>query len=368
MQCDRLVDERCFRCICHLFNTDLRGFAGPYRCGYCQIAIRLCHSDVVVAVLWLKFCTQDSTFKLFRIVPCISNCTVVANHFDLGNRIASVRIVQCHLNIDFFSRIKIFKDCTHRVFVQLVMDFQVLVFRCVNTSFTDCLVDAFLTEIFCQDNITGIIGIAPSALVVVLVVGRRHVPALIKCQRILLIARIISARTDLSFTIADFDQEHMIICLLIPIGEVCEITEGAARMVKLVQGLAVILLHRLIIELHAGITALVVERGVVSGDKTVCVEGVDMTRPAGPCHFIACDCDHIGLFRIELCNLVLVLFPECTAGICHETPVIHGICRVGCAGCIKVVGMIRECDEINIRAFRQTSDIFKRGVQSTGSV
>src|SRR5699024_888767 len=77
--------------------------------------------------------------------------------------------------------------------VEGVVDLQVLVLGGVDPPVADGLVDALLGEVIGQDNVAGVVGVAPLALVVVLIVGGSHVPALVQGHDVLLIAGVVAA-------------------------------------------------------------------------------------------------------------------------------------------------------------------------------
>ena len=162
-------------------------------------------------------------------------------------------------------------------------------------------------------------------------------PASVEGQCVLFIARVVAAGTDLAFAVSDFDQEHSRVCRFVPVSEVREVAEGSARVVELMQGGAVIFADSLIVEFHAGIACLIVESRVVSGDQTLGVIGVDMSRTAGPGHFITGDGDQVCMTCVEVCGLAFVFFPFRSRCRCHEVRIIHGICRVGSCFRVEVV-------------------------------
>ena len=64
-------------------------------------------------------------------------------------------------------------------------------------------VDADLGEIVRQDDVAAGVGIAPVALMVILVVRGRHVPAHGQAEIILLIRREVARAADLAFAVAE---------------------------------------------------------------------------------------------------------------------------------------------------------------------
>ena len=141
-------------------------------------------------------------------------------------------------------------------------------------------------------------------------------------------------------------------------------------MVELADGIeALCLRQKLVVGLQACILGLVVERRVVAGDDAGGVEGVDMAGTAGPRHFKARNGDHAAcIFFIERSDRVLILIPEILARRAGKAHVIERALGVGCAGLVKVVGMVSECDEVDVRAFRQILDIIQCAFQRASAV
>ena len=205
---------------------------------------------------------------------------------------------------------------------------------------------------------------------VILVVGRGDVPALVERHDVLLVAGIIAACADLAFAVADFDHVHTGVNDRIPITEVNEVAERRARMVELADGIdALCLRQKLVVGLQACILGLVVERRVVAGDDAGGVEGVDMAGTAGPRHFKARNGDHAAcIFRIERSDRVLIGLPCLLAVFRCFGHVVERALGVGCAGLVKVVGMVGERDEVNVRAVRQRLDIRQCAFQRASAV
>ena len=221
---------------------------------------------------------------------------------------------------------------------------------------TDRSQQTFFTEIVGQDNVTGIVGVAPLALVVVLVVGRSDMPALIQSHGVVLIAGIVAARADLTFAVADFHKVDTSVNNGIPVGEVDEGAEGGAGMVELADGVnALRLAQQLVVCLQAGVIGLFVKGFVVTGDNAGRCESVDMTRTAGPCHFKAGDCHQsTGIAFIESFHGALIGAPLALAGRVCEAHVIQralGVCAAARVAAVKVVGMVSESNELHVSTF-----------------
>ena len=74
---------------------------------------------------------------------------------------------------------------------------------------------------------------------VVLIVGRRHVPSFVKSSCIIAVRREISRASDGSLAVSYLDQRHLIVNDRIIEGEIHEITECISRMVELGDGLRI---------------------------------------------------------------------------------------------------------------------------------
>ena len=347
-------------------DAELQRLADPDRRGDGQVAVLLRHADEVVAVLGIQLCRQLTGGDLGGAVPGVCGHTAVDDDFDLADRIAGVGIEEGDHDVQLLGRVLIGEDRAHRHVVDRVEDLEVLVLGRVDAHRADRVVDALLGEVVGQDNVAGVVGVAPAALVVVLVVGGRQVPALVQRHDVLLVARVVAVLADRALAVADLDQEHVGVGRLVPVGEVGEVAEGAARVVELVQ--AVALVDRLVVELHARVAGLVVQIGVVAGNQTVAVEGVDVAGSAGPGHLKARNGDEVGMRCVEGCDLALVLLPERLAGRGHLAPVVERVGRVGGAGGVEVVGVVGEGDELDVRALREGGHVLQRGVQRAGAV
>ena len=134
-------------------------------------------------------------------------------------------------------------------------------------------------------------------------------------------------------------------------------------MVELGDGvLALVLRQQRVVFLHTRVAGLVVQRLVVTGNDTLCRKGVDVAGAAGPGHLKARETDDALMGLIELRNGVLVGRPALLrerSCLGHVVQCLGGVWRVGR---IEVVGVVREGNEVNVRAFRKACDI----VQSHG--
>ncbi|MPM30421.1 hypothetical protein SDC9_76971 [bioreactor metagenome] len=124
---------------------------------------------------------------------------------------------------------------------------------------------------------------------IVLVVGGGHVPALVQSLGVFGIAGEIAARADGPLAVAHLHGHHLVVVGGRPVSKVGEGAEGGAGVVELGQiGQFILVCNEgLIVQLHTGVCALVVEGSVVAAHKAVGIEGVDMARAAGPGHLKA---------------------------------------------------------------------------------
>ena len=361
------VGDRGRRAAFSLGNAKLERFADPDRRGHGQIAVALGDADEVIGVLRRQFHADGALGEICGTVPGIGDLAGVDDQFDLGDGIGAVGIVEGDLEVQLLRNVN---DGAHHVAVDRVVQFEVLVLGGVHTACSERCIDAVFGKVVGQDDVTGVVGVAPAALVVILVVGRGDVPALVERHDVLLVAGIIAACADLAFAVADFDHVHTGVNDSIPVTEVNEVAERRARMVELADGIdAFCLRQKLVVGLQASILGLVVERRVVAGDDAGGVEGVDMAGAAGPRHFKARNGDHAAcIFRIERSDRVLIGLPGLLAVFRCFGHVVERALGVGCAGLVKVVGMVSECDEVDVRIVRQRLDIRQCAFQRASAV
>ena len=82
-------------------------------------------------------------------------------------------------------------DGAHDLIVHGVGDLQVLVLCGVEIAVLHGFIKALLGEIIGDDNGAGVVGVAPFALVVILVVGGSHMPALIQGGGVVLVGGVV---------------------------------------------------------------------------------------------------------------------------------------------------------------------------------
>ena len=362
------VGDRGRRAAFSLGNAKLERFADPDGSGHGQIAVALGDADEVIGVLRRQFHADGALGEICGTVPGIGDLAGVDDQLDLGDGIGAVGIVEGDLEVQLLGNVD---DGAHHVAVDRVVQIEVLVLGGVHTARSERCIDAVFGKVVGQDDVAGVVGVAPAALVVILVVGRGDVPALVERHDVLLVAGIIAACADLAFAVADFDHVHTGVNDSIPVTEVNEVAERRARMVELADGVGALCLRQeLVVGLQASILGLVVERRVVAGDDAGGVEGVDMAGTAGPRHFKARNGDHFArVGRVEGCDSVLVGRPAVAGiGIIDKRRVIQSRFDVGVILAVEVVGMVSECDEVNVRIVRQRLDIRQCAVQRASAV
>ena len=351
----------------HAGDAELEHFADPDGRGDRKVAVRLGYADVVVAVVRVERAGEVARGQRGGVVPRVGDLAGVDDHFDLADGVSRVGVG--HLNADVQLVGNLGEAAAERQIVHGVGQLQVLVLGRVHAQRADRVIQALLGEIVGQDDVTGVVGVAPLALVVVLVVGGRNVPALVERHGVVLVAGVVAARADLALAVADLDHEDAAVDQRIPVGEVAERAEGGAGVVELAEGVrALRLAEQGVIGLHARVGGLVVERGVVAGDDAGGVEGVDVAGAAGPRHLKARERDHVGLAGVEVGRSLLVSVPEILAGFGGKAHVIERALRIRSAGLVKVVGVVGEGHEVHVCVLRQVRHIVQRGVQRAGAV
>ena len=353
----------------HVGDTQLQALAHPHRGGDGQVAVFLGDTDEVVAVAGVQSGGELAAPELGGIIPGVGHLTGVGHHLHLGDGVGGVGIVDSDLDIQLIGDLG--DAGAHHKPVDGVGQLQILILGGIHTQSADGLVDALLAEIVGEDNIPGIVGIAPLALVVILVVGGGQVPALIQRHDVLLIAGIVAAGADLTLAVTHLHHVHTAVDDGIPVVEILEVAEGGAGVVELADGiLAIGLAQQGVIGLHARVGGLVVQSAVVAGDDAGGIEGVDMAGAAGPGHLEAADGYHAaGVVLVKLGDGVLVGLPAVVGiGILDQGGVIEGGLHIGGILGIEIVGVVGEGHELDVGAVGQASDIAQGAVQRAGAV
>ena len=348
-------------------DAQLQALANPDRGGNGQVAVALGDADVVVAVAGVKLHGQGAGGKLTGIVPGIDALAGVDDNLNLGDGVGGVGVVDGDIDIQLFGDNG--DAGAHHQIIDGVADLQILVLGSVHAHGAHGLVKTLFAEVFGDDNVAGVVGVAPLALVVILVVGGSHMPALIQSHGVVLIAGIVAAGANLTLAVADFDQEDAAVNHRIPVGKIAEGAEGGAGVVELAQAvLALRLAQQGVIGLHAGIAGLVIQGGVVAGDDAGGVEGVDVAGAAGPGHLKAGNGNDIRLGGVESSHSVLIGLPGLLAVRGGQTHVVERALRVGGAGLVEVVGVVGEGHKVHVGVLRQVPYIVKSRVERTGAV
>ena len=293
----------------------------------------------------------------------------VDHHLHLGDGIRAVGIVNADLDVQLAGYC--LNAGAHHEAVDGVAQFQVLILGGVHAQSADSVVDALLGKVIGEDNVAGIVGIAPLALMVILVVGGGQVPALIQRHDVLLIAGIVAAGADLALAVTYLHHVHTAVDDGIPIAEILEVAEGGAGVVKLADGVCALgLAQQGVIGLHAGVIGLIIQGLIVAGDDAGGIEGVDMAGTAGPGHLEAADGHHAaGVVLVELGDGVLVGLPAVAGiGILDQGGVIEGGLHIGVVLGIEIVGVVGEGHELDVGAVGQVLDIAQGAVQRAGAI
>ena len=293
----------------------------------------------------------------------------VDHHLHLGDGIRAVGIVNADLDVQLAGYC--LNAGAHHEAVDGVAQFQVLILGGVHAQSADGVVDALLGKVIGEDDVTGVIGVAPLALMVILVVGGGQVPALIQRHDVLLIAGIVAAGADLALAVTHLHHVHAAVDDGIPIAEILEVAEGGAGVVKLADGVCALgLAQQGVIGLHAGVIGLIIQGLIVAGDDAGGIEGVDMAGTAGPGHLEAADGHHAaGVVLVELGDGVLVGLPAVAGiGILDQGGVIEGGLHIGVVLGIEIVGVVGEGHELDVGAVGQVLDIAQGAVQRAGAI
>ena len=351
----------------HAGDTQLQGLAHPDRRGDRHIPVALGDADVVIAVCGVQGAAQQAGGQLSGVIPGVGHPAGVDDDLDLGDRVRPVGIGDLNAEAQLFW--DFLKDGAQRLLVDRVVDLQVFVLRGIHPVAADGLVDALFAEVVGEDDVPRVIGVAPLALVVVLVIGGGHMPALIQRHGVILIAGVIAAGADGALAVAHLHHIHPAVNEGIPVREVGEGTESGARMVELGQGVhALRLTQQGVIGLQARVVGLVVQGRVVPGHDTRGIEGVDVAGAAGPGHLKAAQSDLAVVLGVEGVDGRLVGIPGLLAvcgGLAH---IVEGPFRIGRAGLVKIVGVVGEGHKVHIGAVRQVGHIAQGGLQRAGAV
>ena len=299
----------------------------------------------------------------------MGHLTGVDHHLHLGDGVGAVRIVNADLDVQLAGH-RLDAGAHHET-VDGVAQLQILILGGVHAQGADGVVDALLGKVIGEDDVTGVIGVAPLALMVILVVGGGQVPALIQRHDVLLIAGIVAAGADGTLAVTHLHHVHTAVDDGIPVVEILEVAEGGAGVVKLADGVCALgLAQQGVIGLHARIIGLIIQGLIVAGDDAGGIEGVDMAGAAGPGHLEAADGYHAaGVVLVELGDGVLVGLPAVAGiGILDQGGVIESGLHIGVVLGIEIVGVVGEGHELDVGAVGQVLDIAQGAVQRAGAI
>ncbi len=141
-------------------------------------------------------------------------------------------------------------------------------------------------------------------------------------------------------------------------------------MVELAEAVCALLLAQQgIVGAHTGIVGLVVQGGVVAGDDTGGIEGVDVAGTAGPGHLEAGQSHQgAGVGLVEGGHGGTVAVPGLLAVGGGQTHVIQSALGVGRAALVEVVGVVGEGHKLHVGAVGQVLHIAQSGLQRACAV
>ena len=280
-----------------LLDADRLHIANPDRCGNGDIAVCLCQAQIVVGIAGLHF-------ELHGGIPDGNalgggNDAAVDDHIHLD--ISGIGGVgNQRLQTDGFAHILFRQDGTHFVTIQRVIDAEIIILRRIDTAVANCVINVVSGQAVRHDNGTGRVGVAPVALMVILIVGGRNMPAKIQRSGVFLIGGEVAGGADHAFAVADFNDGNQFIDHFIVISIILEVAEGRAGMVELAQGVGIALERGIVVAQCRGIGS---EFCLRSALEAVRVIGVHMSQSVGPGHFIAVQSNKV--FRcILVCQLM----------------------------------------------------------------
>ena len=195
-------------------------------------------------------------------------------------------------------------------------------------------------------------------------------PALGKADVVFRIARPVGGAADGALAVADLDQVEDGVTGRRIAGIGIERAEGRAGVVELgddrsvVNGLGLHALgdrlavnvetlvrvdHQVVIQVHTGIAVgLLVQLGVVTGDRAVCIEGVGVAGAAGPRHLVAVSRDEVGGLRVVLGCGRLRLFPLGRRADLGQAAQIIVAGGGGGVGGVEIVGVVGDDQEVHV--------------------
>ncbi len=345
---------------------DGRRQTNPDRRSDRQVAIGLRHLQVVIRIRVIQLNIQLIGGGCGR--NGIERQAILTDDLQLAQRFA-IRVGEACRDVNRL-QLTVINDGAKQLIVQVVIDLQILVFRRIEATGCKCLIDSGLCKIVGQNDIAAGVGVAPFALVVILVIGGRDMPALGQRQIILGVAGEIATAANLTLAVANLNQIQNRIAIGGIAGKIVEIAEGRAGVVKLgnnrrlgnilrlhalcnrcsvfIQAVVGIV-HQVVIVMHTGIAVgLVVDGAVVARDRAIGIEGVGVAGATRPGHLIAIDGNEIaGGIPGRRFSGLLPLGLAAIGSLAQGGKVI--VAGRGCsARGVEIVGMIRNRQEIDI--------------------
>ena len=169
-------------------DSCIYALARPHRRGHCDLLVGLSNSQIIISVTCgkiIKFYCRAAACK------CLLRQRLSSVYDDLHFRLTgSVRRVgYFRFDIDL---ILLVKDRPHCISVQGIQDGQIVVLCSVYAVVLHRVVNRILGKSVGEHNASCRVGVAPVAFVVVLIVGRRHMPSFVKSSCVIAVGREIS--------------------------------------------------------------------------------------------------------------------------------------------------------------------------------
>ena len=189
------------RCSSQAGNTNCLHLTEPNRSSDSNITIRLNDLNIVIVIGG-----RNAESNSVVAGSCLT-CSCIAAIYNNGNCSACrvSRINQSNRQVHSAANIRRIQNRTHNVAIQSVVDSQIVIFCCIDTVVTHCIVDIGLSQSVYQNNASAGIGIAPQALMVILVIRGCHMPALIQSAGIILVRGEITGRANRALAVTNLD-------------------------------------------------------------------------------------------------------------------------------------------------------------------
>ena len=213
-----------------VLDADCLHLTDPDRSGHGDIAVGLRQAQIVVGIA----CAQIELHGGFPHRDGFggSDDAAVDQNVHL-DRAGVGRVGKNRLQMDGILHVLAREDRSHFIVVQRVVDAEIVVLRRVDAAVSHCVVDIVSRQTVGHNDAARRVGVAPMALVVVLIVGRRDVPAEVERSGVFLVGREIAGGADRSLAVAHLDDGNELVDDLVVIGVVLERAEGRAGVVEL---------------------------------------------------------------------------------------------------------------------------------------